>query len=129
MPGRANVGAVMRTWQLGVSIGGSRRIPRATCFADQRSCYASPRPCVNSRHFAHDSYSHSAWPRGHSLFSDRNAHTHEIERDGVRVKEGVADNAAHVDAKRIFQGNGKRAVQALKILFLQSPKRKLRNRE
>jgi hypothetical protein len=29
MPGRAIDGAVMRTWQLGVSIGGSRRSPRA----------------------------------------------------------------------------------------------------
>src|SRR2546421_75337 len=113
MPGRANAGAVMRTWQLRVSIGGSRGTPLATCRADQCGCYASPRLRVNSPCFERDSYWCPAWPRGHSLFSNRNCHPHEIECDGVRFEELVADNAADMHAEHVFQSDGKRSIRAL----------------
>src|SRR5205085_7905613 len=85
--------------------------------------------CVSTQGSWHISYSHPAWPRGHSLFSNRNPHTHKIERDCVRFEKLVADNSANMHAERVFQRNGKRPVHTLQIFFLHAAKRKPRDRE
>lgn len=127
MPGRAKTVAVMRTWQLGVSIGSSRGHFAGDMPTHRRACYASKPPSVNSRHAFQTCYSREAWPRSHSLFSNRDRHPHEIECNRIGFEKRVGDDAADMHAQRFFEGRRKRSVNSADIFLFKAAERQLLN--
>jgi len=119
MPGRAKAVAVMRTLQLGVSIGSSRGTFAGGMPANRRGCYASRQPSVNSCDVLRSRYSREAWPRSHRLFSAGYFRNVIVERTRVGLEKFVckppknsdpelkrrADEAVRGDAVRIRVGS------------------------
>src|SRR5579871_4889759 len=129
MPGRASVGAVVRTWQLKISIGGSRGTSAGHMPADRLALLRLASIPVNAPSLETNCYSREAWLRGHSLISYHDDHANEIECDGIGFEKLLSNHTADMHAELHFQGRRKGAVHAAQIFFVERTEGQLLDRK